>query len=87
MECSDGSFYTGVTNDIERRQQQHNDGSASRYTRSRRPVVLRYQEELSYEEIAEITDLPLGTVKSFLHRARAEMAVLMRASGWGPGLR
>ncbi|HYA39603.1 MAG TPA: GIY-YIG nuclease family protein [Candidatus Methylomirabilis sp.] len=44
MECSDGSLYTGVTNDIERRHQQHNDGSASRYTRSRRPVVLRYQE-------------------------------------------
>jgi len=44
LECSDGSFYTGVTNDIERRQQQHNDGTASRYTRSRRPVILRYQE-------------------------------------------
>jgi len=44
MECSDGSFYTGVTNDIERRHQQHNDGSGARYTRSRRPVVLRYQE-------------------------------------------
>jgi predicted GIY-YIG superfamily endonuclease len=44
MECSDGSFYTGITNDIERRQQQHNDGTASRYTRSRRPVTLRYQE-------------------------------------------
>ncbi len=44
MECRDGSFYTGVTNDLERRQQQHNDGTASRYTRSRRPVVLRYRE-------------------------------------------
>jgi len=44
LECSDGSFYTGVTNNIERRQQQHNEGTASRYTRSRRPVVLRYQE-------------------------------------------
>jgi predicted GIY-YIG superfamily endonuclease len=44
MECSDGSFYTGITNDLERRQQQHNDGTASRYTRSRRPVVLRYLE-------------------------------------------
>lgn len=44
MECSDGSFYTGVTNDIERRQKQHNEGTASRYTRSRRPVILRYQE-------------------------------------------
>ena len=44
LECNDGSFYTGITNDIERRQQQHNDGTASRYTRSRRPVMLRYQE-------------------------------------------
>ncbi len=44
LECSDGSFYTGITNDIERRQEQHNEGTASRYTRSRRPVILRYQE-------------------------------------------
>jgi len=44
VECRDGSLYTGITNDIERRLQQHNDGVASRYTRSRRPVVLRYRE-------------------------------------------
>ena len=44
LECRDGSFYTGVTNNLERRQHQHNDGTASRYTRSRRPVMLRYQE-------------------------------------------
>lgn len=44
VECKDGSFYTGITNDIERRQLQHNEGTASRYTRSRRPVILRYQE-------------------------------------------
>jgi predicted GIY-YIG superfamily endonuclease len=44
VECSDGSFYTGVTNDIERRCEQHNEGLASRYTRSRRPVLLRYAE-------------------------------------------
>ena len=44
LECRDGSFYTGVTNDLERRQHQHNEGTASRYTRSRRPVILRYQE-------------------------------------------
>ena len=44
MECRDGSFYTGVTNNLERRQHQHNEGTASKYTRSRRPVTLRYQE-------------------------------------------
>jgi RNA polymerase sigma-70 factor (ECF subfamily) len=40
----------------------------------RQLVILRYQEELSYEEIGGIMGLPIGTVKSYLHRARAEMA-------------
>jgi RNA polymerase sigma-70 factor (ECF subfamily) len=50
----------------------------------RQLVVLRYQEDLSYEEIAGITGLPLGTIKSFLHRARAEMARDLADQGWGP---
>ncbi len=37
-------------------------------------VILRDLEDLSYEEIAEVTGLPLGTIKSRLHRARAELA-------------
>ena len=43
--CGDGSFYTGVTTDIDRRLREHQEGKASRYTRIRRPVVLVYQEE------------------------------------------
>jgi len=50
----------------------------------RRMVIMRYLEDLSYEDIAEVLDLPLGTVKSHLHRARAEMARLMARGGWGP---
>jgi len=42
--CVDGTLYTGITNDVPRRCEQHNAGTASRYTRSRRPVVLVYQE-------------------------------------------
>ena len=44
LRCGDGSLYTGITKDVRRRCQQHNDGTASRYTRSRRPTKLVHQE-------------------------------------------
>jgi len=44
LRCQDGSLYTGVTKDLERRLQQHNQGTASRYTRTRRPVAMVYHE-------------------------------------------
>jgi UV DNA damage endonuclease len=44
LRCADGSLYTGITNDLDRRVEQHNAGTASRYTRSRLPAVLVYQE-------------------------------------------
>lgn len=44
VECSDRSFYTGITNDLGRRVEQHNAGQGARYTRGRRPVFLRYHE-------------------------------------------
>ena len=46
-------------------------------------VVLRYEHELEIEEIATITGLPAGTVKSSLHRARKELAACLRALGYG----
>ena len=36
-------------------------------------ILLRHVEGYAYEEIAEIMDLPLGTVKTYLHRARNEL--------------
>ena len=57
VECRDGSLYTGITNDIERRLKEHNDGRASRYTRSRRPVTLRYQEPCDDRSQALIREL------------------------------
>jgi RNA polymerase sigma-70 factor (ECF subfamily) len=50
----------------------------------RRLVIMRYLEDLTYEEIAQVVGLPLGTVKSHLHRARAALARLMTEAGWGP---
>lgn len=43
LECSDGTYYTGYTNCLDRRLQQHNDGKASKYTRARTPVTLIYK--------------------------------------------
>ena len=40
VECSDGSYYTGITTDITRRLAQHNTGKGAKYTRSRKPVTL-----------------------------------------------
>ena len=44
LRCADGSLYTGIAKDVPRRLQQHNAGTASRYTRCRLPAVLVYQE-------------------------------------------
>lgn len=59
LECRDGSLYTGVTNDIARRLQQHNDGNGARYTRSRRPVRLRYHEQCDSRSTALLRECAL----------------------------
>ena len=45
LECNDGTLYTGYTTDIKRRVMEHNEGKASKYTRSRLPVHCVYSEE------------------------------------------
>ena len=52
VECSDGTLYTGWTTEIKRRVQEHNSGRGAKYTRARRPVVLRYFEEFNTKEEA-----------------------------------
>jgi putative endonuclease len=42
--CADGSLYTGIARDVTARIRQHNAGTGARYTRSRRPVTLVWQE-------------------------------------------
>lgn len=46
LECSDGTLYTGITTDPERRLKEHNTSSVgARYTQGRRPVRLMYTKE------------------------------------------
>lgn len=44
LRCADGSLYTGVARDVEKRLQMHNDGKGAKYTRGRGPVALVYRE-------------------------------------------
>lgn len=44
VRCRDNSLYTGCTNDLPRRIQAHNSGKGAKYTKSRLPVTLVYQE-------------------------------------------
>ena len=44
VRCSDNSLYTGITTNIERRLNQHNNGKGAAYTRSHMPVELVYKE-------------------------------------------
>lgn len=52
VRCSDGSLYTGYTNDIENRIKTHNLGKGAKYTRGRLPVELVYTEEYETKEEA-----------------------------------
>jgi putative endonuclease len=44
LECADGSLYTGITNDLDRRMAEHAAGKGARYTRGRGPFRLVYSE-------------------------------------------
>jgi DNA-binding protein HU-beta len=59
LECADGSLYTGVTTDVERRFSEHLSGKGGRYTRSHKPVCL-------------VASRPVGTRSQAL---RAELAI------------
>lgn len=52
LQCADGSLYTGITNDPDRRLEQHNAGIASKCTRTRRPVKMVYREKADNKSAA-----------------------------------
>lgn len=45
-QCNDGTLYTGIALNVSQRIAQHNEGKGAKYTRSRRPVTLRYKEQV-----------------------------------------
>ncbi|HXS09489.1 MAG TPA: GIY-YIG nuclease family protein [Candidatus Krumholzibacteria bacterium] len=53
VRCKDRTLYTGVSTDVKRRVEEHNDGSGARYTRSRCPVELVYREKAADRSAAQ----------------------------------
>jgi len=74
LECADGTLYTGISNDLPRRLGEHARGVASKYTRARLPVVLRWSERqhdrsAALKREAEIKGLPRAAKLTLRRRA------------------
>jgi len=52
LQCKDGSLYTGWTNNLKKRIEDHNAGKGARYTKARRPVRVVYYEIFKTKEEA-----------------------------------
>jgi len=70
LECGDGTIYTGVTNDVDRRVRQHQEGKGARYTRTHGPVVLVHMEECGSRSQALSREC---AVKSLPRRRKEEL--------------
>ncbi len=45
LRCADGTLYTGITNDLDKRLDAHNAGGGAKYTRTRTPVELVFSDD------------------------------------------
>jgi len=74
LRCSDGSYYTGITTDIERRLSEHNTSSlGAKYTKARRPVTLVWAKEANSRSEASKEERRVKKLK----RAEKEMLISM----------
>lgn len=72
LTCADGTYYVGITTDVERRLRQHNAGRGARYTRTRRPVTLVASEVCASRREAMRLELRL---KALSREAKARYAI------------
>lgn len=75
LECKDGTYYTGWTNNLEKRLKVHNEGRGAKYTKARLPVSLIYYEEFQAKEEAMRREYAIKRM------TRCEKENLMKASG------
>ena len=64
LECSDKTLYTGITNNLDKRLEQHNSGvDGAKYTRPRRPVKYVYQEKQVNRSVATKREMIIKKLK------------------------
>jgi len=63
LKCKDGTFYTGWTNNLEKRLKDHNEGKGAKYTKARRPVELIYYEAFETKEEAMSREYAIKRMK------------------------
>jgi len=75
LRCADDTFYCGIALDPHRRLIQHNDGKGSRYTASRRPVVLEFATECRFTRAeAQVLEVETKRQSRCAKRSYLEMA-------------
>lgn len=62
LECGDGSWYTGITNNLERRLKSHSLGKGGKYTRAHLPIRLIYHEMCSSRREALIREIKVKSL-------------------------
>lgn len=70
VKCSDGTLYTGWTNNIDKRMKAHNQGKGAKYTKARRPVMLVYYEVFETKEEAMKREY---VIKRLSHKEKEEL--------------
>ena len=70
LECADGSYYTGHTDDLDRRIAQHQSGEMPGYTQTRHPVVLRFCQDIATREEALFME---RRIKGWSHKKKEAM--------------
>lgn len=62
LRCADGTLYTGITTDVERRFAEHSSGKGAKYTRGRAPLELVYSEECGDKSTALKRELEIKSL-------------------------
>ena len=71
VKCADGTYYTGWTNDLDKRMKAHNEGKGAKYTRNRGPVELVYAEMHGTKQEAMSRE---ARIKKFTKKEKEELA-------------